>query len=226
MYGAPDIIQIRRTFREKTQAVLWEQTVLRRLRVNKHPAFLNQHIGGAPPIMTGADNPSTRPEVRKMLSEHMTQNNPMRREDVREKMRQTIRNDYKHGRTPWNKGRTNCFTDDVIRRMRETRKGQTPWNADKTGVYSAETLDKMSRAKLGKPRGSMPEKTRKNISERRRGKRWYKSPDDSYSICCYPGEEPAGWKRGMIKRIKPIPPHLRKRLQHESKSGAHDQHES
>lgn len=44
-HGEPDIIQIRKTFNNKHDALLWEHKVLRRLNVHKQPAFLNKSSG-------------------------------------------------------------------------------------------------------------------------------------------------------------------------------------
>ena len=46
-YGLPDVIQIRRTFESRHKALIWEQTVLRRMNVLKHTKWLNQNIRGA-----------------------------------------------------------------------------------------------------------------------------------------------------------------------------------
>jgi hypothetical protein len=43
--GEPDIIQVRKTFTSKEQTLLWEHKVLRRLKVKKHPRWLNQSTG-------------------------------------------------------------------------------------------------------------------------------------------------------------------------------------
>lgn len=53
LYGEPDVIMIRKTFTSVEKARLWEQTVLRRLKVRTNDKWLNQHEGGAPPIMFG-----------------------------------------------------------------------------------------------------------------------------------------------------------------------------
>lgn len=40
-YGEPDIIQVRKTFERKEEAVNWEHKVLKRLKVKTNPMFLN-----------------------------------------------------------------------------------------------------------------------------------------------------------------------------------------
>ena len=46
-HGKPDVIQIRKTFDSVRKSLLWEQTVQRRLKVNKDPKWLNKNISGA-----------------------------------------------------------------------------------------------------------------------------------------------------------------------------------
>lgn len=48
LYGDPDIIQIRRTFADKDEAIEWEHKVLRRMKVMEHDHWLNRGIGKAP----------------------------------------------------------------------------------------------------------------------------------------------------------------------------------
>ena len=44
-HGEPDVIEIRKTFNEKTNALIWEHKVLRRLKANKDSRFVNISIG-------------------------------------------------------------------------------------------------------------------------------------------------------------------------------------
>lgn len=52
--GDPDIIQIRKTFRTRDEALLWESNVLKRIRVKQNDKWLNKHdscnknFGGCP----------------------------------------------------------------------------------------------------------------------------------------------------------------------------------
>lgn len=47
IHGLPDVKQIRKTFLSIKQALLWEQKVLRRIKVLKNEKWLNQNISGA-----------------------------------------------------------------------------------------------------------------------------------------------------------------------------------
>jgi hypothetical protein len=70
LYGAPDIIQIRRTFIAGDQARKWERTVLRRLRVVQKPQFLNLSDRPAPPSRLGTSH--SAPSLAKMCKPHST----------------------------------------------------------------------------------------------------------------------------------------------------------
>lgn len=48
LYGEPDVIQIRRTFKSELEARNWEFKVLRRMKVKDDDRFLNQHDGRSP----------------------------------------------------------------------------------------------------------------------------------------------------------------------------------
>lgn len=64
--GEPDVIQIRRTFQTKENALFWEERVLRRCRVLKDEKWLNGNIGGKKFFNYGAPRSD---ECRKKISE-------------------------------------------------------------------------------------------------------------------------------------------------------------
>jgi len=55
--GNPNIIQIRKTFCCVDDAINWEKTVLKRMRVLEDDRFLNKNVAGAIRPLCGADNP-------------------------------------------------------------------------------------------------------------------------------------------------------------------------
>jgi len=88
----------------------------------------------------------------------------------------------------WNKGKTGCYSEKVIRQMSirnkkenlskeqlkrrsEQSKGRTPWNKGKSGIYSEETLKKMSENSKGQvawnkgKKGCYTEETLKRMGE-------------------------------------------------------------
>ena len=73
LIGEPDVIEVRRIFESKSEAIEWEHKVLRRLKVVTRKDFLNKHDAPAPPLnqMFGSCNPQTRPEGRQATSVRM-----------------------------------------------------------------------------------------------------------------------------------------------------------
>ena len=59
IYGEPDVIQIRRLFKNREQALKWEATVLKRLNAAKLSKWINRTAGGPKfyRIRSGDDNP-------------------------------------------------------------------------------------------------------------------------------------------------------------------------
>lgn len=45
IYGDPDVIQVRKTFKSKEEAVTWEYKVLKRLKVVHNEKWLNKNVG-------------------------------------------------------------------------------------------------------------------------------------------------------------------------------------
>ena len=57
------------------------------------------------------------------------------------------------GLKPWNKGKTNVYSDETKLRISNSLKGHTPWNKDKTNIYSVESKQKMSQSHTGTRNG-------------------------------------------------------------------------
>lgn len=66
-HGEPDIIQVRKTFNNKHDALQWEHKVLRRLNVKKHPMWLNVSIGLGDNHHVGSHSPES---IEKMKQSH------------------------------------------------------------------------------------------------------------------------------------------------------------
>jgi hypothetical protein len=71
LHGEPDVIQIRKTFKDKESCLYWEYQVLKRLKAVKSPRWLNKGVSGKTfyCVRYGSDNPSNRPEVRQKIRE-------------------------------------------------------------------------------------------------------------------------------------------------------------
>lgn len=72
-HGEPDIIQVRKTFKERNAAILWEHKVLKRLNVLQESKWLNQSIGGVTAILQQSSE-----HIRKRVSNK--KHHPMQRE--------------------------------------------------------------------------------------------------------------------------------------------------
>jgi hypothetical protein len=56
-YGNPDVIQIRKTFNTRDEAIMWETKVLTRLKVKTNRKWLNVAISGSLPVYSGDEHP-------------------------------------------------------------------------------------------------------------------------------------------------------------------------
>ena len=73
------------------------------------------------------------------------------------------------GRAPWNKGKTNVYSEETIQKLSEANKGQIPWNKGlKCSPQTEETKQKIREANIGK---RIPKKIRLKMSLSHRGKR-------------------------------------------------------
>jgi|WetSurSiteA1Bulk_404760.scaffolds.fasta_scaffold04337_3 group I intron endonuclease len=63
--------------------------------------------------------------------------------------RRKISNSLK-GNIPWNKGKTEIYTDETKNKISNSLKGNIPWNKGKTGIYNEETKIKMGKSNIGK----------------------------------------------------------------------------
>lgn len=52
-YGEPDVIEIRKTFDDAASAKLWEEKILKRLKVKNSDRWLNRNDAHAPPVLWG-----------------------------------------------------------------------------------------------------------------------------------------------------------------------------
>lgn len=76
----------------------------------------------------------------------------VRTEEYKNKVSQVLKGYYKKGGVPWNKGKTNVYSEERLEELRRDYKcclGEAPWNKGKKDIYSKKTLIKMSLAKIG-----------------------------------------------------------------------------
>jgi hypothetical protein len=58
----------------------------------------------------------------------------------------------------------------------------------------------ISIGKRGKKIGPANSNRKKAISEARKGKKWFKNPEGTKCVCCFPNIKPENWIPGMIKK--------------------------
>jgi len=63
LYGEPDIIQVRKTFATKEEAINWEVKVLKRMKVVLRKDFLNENDVAAPPINNRIMSSTTKEKI-------------------------------------------------------------------------------------------------------------------------------------------------------------------
>lgn len=121
-YGEPDIIEIRKTFKTRETAILWEIKVLNRMKVLYDEKWLNQNVSGAVIL---------NQETRKIIAEKLRgrtradQRGKKRSKESKKKM-----SDAAKGRVPWNKGKE--LSEDHREKLKEAKIGYLPWNTGKT----------------------------------------------------------------------------------------------
>lgn len=137
LYGEPDVIQIRKTFSDKNSAVLWEERVLRRLKIKSNEKMLNANIAGA--IVKNLDHAKGKPS--KLKGRVWTEE-----QKIKLRKPKSVPSSLKGTK----------LSDDHKEKLRAAKCNYKPWNTGKTGVqkHSTETREKMRLAKL-KPKSEI-----------------------------------------------------------------------
>lgn len=93
------------------------------------------------------------PELNIIRDRHQPQEQRKRHSEIMETI---MTDDYKQnissklqGRTPWNKGKNNCYSDETIQKISNTLQGRTSWNKNKT--LSSEHISNIKKSLKGKP---------------------------------------------------------------------------
>ncbi len=152
LYGDPDVIEIRKVFLTKEHARLWENKVLRRLKVVSREDFLNKNDAPAPPI-----NNRVMTEITKTKIRAVHRGKP-KSEEHKQKIREARAKQV-------NTRKGIQATEETKKKIREARAKQ---------IITTETRDKMSAARkgenhwtYGKPRTA---ETKRKISNTLRNK--------------------------------------------------------
>lgn len=90
------------------------------------------------------------------------------------------------GKEPWNKGKTDCYSEETRYAMGASMRGKEPWNKGKIGCYSPKTIEQLRRSHTGKKQSAetiqkrtdklkgkpRPAEVRRKISEATLGHKW------------------------------------------------------
>jgi hypothetical protein len=122
-YGEPDVLQIRKTFETKEQAVLWEEKVLRRLNIKHNEKMLNCNIAGA--IVKNLDHAKGKPsklrgtklseEHKEKLRKPKSVPSKLKGKKLSEEHKEKLRK-AKENYVPWNKNKTKNDTPSLCRK--------------------------------------------------------------------------------------------------------------
>lgn len=145
LYGDPDILQIRKVFSSKERAKIWENKVLRRLKVVIREDFLNKNDAPAPPINNRVMADSTKSKI------GAVHKGKPKSEEHKQKIREARAKQV-------NTRKGVLASEEAKQKIREANLGKT---------YSAEVNSKKGQKKeahwtYGKPRS---DETKKRISE-------------------------------------------------------------
>jgi len=190
-HGTPDTIKIHKEFESAEDCRAYEEKFLKFVDVTHKTKWLNKNDIHAPPILFGADNgffqKTHSDETKARWSRDRVGKTPT--DETRKKL---------CGRVPWNKGKTDCFSEETRMKLSISLTGKTAWNKGKIGCFSEETLMKMSLAKLGRGGNPHTNESKSNLSKKRMGKKWFYDPITLNCVCrekC-----PNGYVSGLLKK--------------------------
>jgi hypothetical protein len=145
LYGEPDIIQIRKTFLTKEDARIWENRVLKRMKVVIREDFLNKNDAPAPPINNRIMSEETKNKI------GTSNRGKPKSEEHKQKIREARANQI-------NTRKGIAQSEETKQKLRDINKGK---------IASKETKEKMSIARSGTKHWSygksMSEETKEKI---------------------------------------------------------------
>jgi hypothetical protein len=128
IFGEPDIIEIRKIFPTKEQAINWETRVLKRMKVVIREDFLNKNDAPAPPINNRVMTTETKEKIGS--SNRGKPKSESHKQKIREARAKQV------------------ITQETKEKMSVARKGKNHWSYGKS--MSDETKQKLREANLGK----------------------------------------------------------------------------
>lgn len=111
-YGEPDIVEVRRTFSIGKDCLLWEHKVLRRIKAETDDKWLNK----TEKYFTHVSGWNHSDEDREMISLRTKEWWKTLDEETQTRLKSNLMRDAR-----WNKGRTEVYSEDTLKKMSETR---------------------------------------------------------------------------------------------------------
>ena len=148
LYGEPDIIQIRKTFLTKEDARIWENRVLKRMKVVIREDFLNKNDAPAPPINNRIMSEETKNKI------GTSNRGKPKSEEHKQKIREARAKQI-------NTRKGIAQSEETKQKLRDINKGK---------IASKETKEKMKQNHVGMLGKKHTNNTRQKISEANVGK--------------------------------------------------------
>lgn len=171
--------EVRRVFSEPEKAMLWEERVLKKMKVKNDPRWLNQNDLHAPPILSGSANGFFGRKHDRKTKQLLADKAKRRWNKNRLRYTDARRNRGKSNYTPESLEKMrNVGRKNILKLFAKGRDGQkNPMWGKRHGV---DAKQKMREAKLGVFDGQLNpmygkkhnEKSRNKISESRKGTKW------------------------------------------------------
>ncbi|MFA6198975.1 MAG: NUMOD3 domain-containing DNA-binding protein [Bacteroidales bacterium] len=176
LYGEPDIIKIRKTFKTKEQAIQWERKVIDKMNIVFNDIWLNRANGSVKFSFCekGENNPNFGRQISKETKEIWSEN----RKGYKNPFFGKLHTDETKEKISISKKGT-LASIETKEKMSQKRKGENNSNFGKIGIQShwfgkshtEETKEKLRIANLGKHNISCKEETKQKISKSNLGKK-------------------------------------------------------
>ncbi|MFA6198912.1 MAG: NUMOD3 domain-containing DNA-binding protein [Bacteroidales bacterium] len=173
LYGEPDIIQIRKVFETKEQAIQWEFKVIQRMHIVQHNKWLNRSLNGQK-FFNNGHTEETKQKLSNSLQGHVIS------EETKQKLSNSLQGHVISEETKKKIGEGNrgkIVSEESRKKMSKTRKGkirtQEHSDAIVLGLKNSNKNKGINNWKFGKP---WDEETKQRISESNKNQQKFECP--------------------------------------------------